>query len=87
MSIIKSASIPAAILALIVGWPVTAVSAPPKDWSKVPVNNVKLFYPGQSSYQWLRSPAHKRAYKKTIAGVSGAGPNRQNGIDLDQGVG
>ena len=70
MFTIRLASIPVAILALIVGWPVTAVSAPPKDWSKVPVKNVKLFYPGQSSYQWLRSPAHKRAYRKTIAGDS-----------------
>jgi hypothetical protein len=24
------------------------------DWSKVPVANVTLFYPGQSSYEWLR---------------------------------
>jgi hypothetical protein len=60
----------AAILALIVAWPATAVSTPPQEWSKVPAKNVKLFYPGQSSYQWLRSPAHKRAYKKTIAGDS-----------------
>ena len=25
------------------------------DWSKVPVTDVTLFYPGQSSYQWLRN--------------------------------
>lgn len=25
------------------------------DWSKVPVSTVPLFYPGQSSYEWLRS--------------------------------
>ncbi len=25
------------------------------DWSKVPVANVTLFYPAQSTYQWLRS--------------------------------
>ena len=31
------------------------------DWSKVPVTNVKLFYPGQSSYEWLRSDKHKGA--------------------------
>ena len=29
------------------------------DWSKVPVTSVKLFYPGQSSYEWLRSDRHK----------------------------
>jgi Ethylbenzene dehydrogenase len=31
------------------------------DWSKIPVANVPLFYPGQSSYEWLRSAAHKGA--------------------------
>ncbi len=47
-----------------------AQSAPPADWSKIPAKTVKLFYPGQSSYQWLRSPAHKRAQKKTAQGDS-----------------
>ena len=28
------------------------------DWAKVPVANVTLFYPGQSSYEWLRTSAH-----------------------------
>ena len=31
------------------------------DWSKVPATNVPLFYPGQSSYEWLRSSDHKGA--------------------------
>ncbi len=31
------------------------------DWSKIPAANVPLFYPGQSSYEWVRSPAHKGA--------------------------
>jgi len=30
------------------------------DWSKVPVKTVKLFYPGQSGYEWLLSPEHKK---------------------------
>jgi hypothetical protein len=25
------------------------------DWTKIPVANVSLFYPGQSSYEWLRN--------------------------------
>jgi hypothetical protein len=29
------------------------------DWSKVPVANVTLFYPGQSSYEWLRTSDHR----------------------------
>ncbi len=31
------------------------------NWAKVPATKIQLFYPGQSSYQWLRSPAHKGA--------------------------
>jgi len=31
------------------------------DWSKIAVSNVPLFYPGQSSYEWLRSGAHPGA--------------------------
>ena len=27
------------------------------DWSQVPARSLTLFYPGQSTYQWLRSPA------------------------------
>jgi hypothetical protein len=31
------------------------------DWSKIPATNVPLFYPGQSSYEWVRSTAHPGA--------------------------
>lgn len=31
------------------------------DWAKVPTATVPLFYPGQSSYEWTRSKAHKGA--------------------------
>ena len=43
----------------------TALAADPAkiDWSAVPTVQVGLFYPGQSSYQWLRSKAHKGASK------------------------
>lgn len=45
-----------------------STSAPP-DWSKVPTTQVRLFYPGQSTYQWLQGPEHKRnANKKVAAG-------------------
>lgn len=70
MSAIRLAAMPAAILALIVGWPATAFSAPPQDWSKLPTKTIKLFFPGQSSFQWLRSRAHKRADRKTRQGDS-----------------
>lgn len=37
-----------------------AIGADPAaiDWAKVPTHNVTLFYPGQSSYEWLRSDGH-----------------------------
>ncbi|MBT4933517.1 MAG: hypothetical protein HOJ87_10875 [Rhodospirillaceae bacterium] len=38
------------------------------DWSNVPTQDIKLFWPGQSTYQWLRSPAHKRADLQTKEG-------------------
>ena len=38
------------------------------NWSKVPTVTVPLFYPGQSSYQWLRSDAHKGAVEETKRG-------------------
>ncbi len=31
------------------------------DWKSVPVKTVALFYPGQSTFQWLRSPEHAGA--------------------------
>lgn len=35
-----------------------SIAAAPQDWSVVPTHEVRLFYPGQSSYQWLRSGEH-----------------------------
>ncbi len=72
MRTIKRAVISMTFLALTTGLPGAAVAADPAtvDWSQIPAKTVKLFFPGQSSYQWLRSPAHKRADKKTIAGES-----------------
>ena len=40
------------------------------DWNKIPSSKVALYYPGQSSYQWLRSEAHKGAAKETARGDS-----------------
>src|SRR3990167_9239460 len=34
------------------------------NWSKIPVTNIPLFYPGQSTYEWVRSDAHKGASKE-----------------------
>lgn len=47
-----------------------AMASAPSDWTQIPVKTIKMFYPGQSSFQWLRSPSHKRVYRKVIAGDS-----------------
>jgi len=47
-----------------------ASSANSVNWSSIDAKEVKLFFPGQSSYQWLRSKEHKRADKKTWQGDS-----------------
>ncbi len=40
----------------------------PSSWSNIPNNAIKLFYPGQSSYQWLSSSKHKRANNQVKKG-------------------
>lgn len=59
----------AALIVLAAG-PAFAANPATIDWSKISTNTVKLFYPGQSTLQWLRSPEHKRADKQTIKGES-----------------
>ncbi len=56
--------------AVLAAGPAFAAEAPAIDWSNVPTKSVSLFYPGQSSYQWLRSKEHKRAFRKTEQGDS-----------------
>jgi hypothetical protein len=46
----------------------SAWSAPPADWSQIPTNTVTLFYPGQASFQWVRSSDHRRADKQVLEG-------------------
>jgi hypothetical protein len=38
------------------------------NWSTLPAVTVPLFYPGQSSYEWLRSPEHKGASRQVARG-------------------
>lgn len=49
---------------------ISAMAADPAkiDWSRVPGTTVPLFYPGQSSYEWLRSDAHKGAARQVARG-------------------
>ena len=39
------------------------------DWSKIRATTIPLFYPGQSSYEWVRSDAHKGAAAKVARGA------------------
>ena len=55
-------------VAALVAGPALAVDPGSIDWSQVPSNSMTLFYPGQSTYQWLRSPEHKRADLQTVEG-------------------
>jgi hypothetical protein len=57
-------------------------AAEPKNWSEIPTKTIKLFYPGESTYQWLRSSAHKRANKKVIAGDSCASCHENEEKDM-----
>ena len=54
--------------AALVAGPAFAGDPAAVDWSKVPTKTIDLFWPGQSTYQWLRSPKHKRANLQTIEG-------------------
>lgn len=38
-----------------------ADTTPPIDWTSLPVEEITLFYPGQSSFQWLHSREHPGA--------------------------
>jgi len=55
-------------VAALTAGPAFAVDPATVNWSSVPTKTIKLFYPGQSTYQWLRSPAHKRANMQTKEG-------------------
>jgi len=50
--------------------PASAADAPTINWTAVPVTELTLFYPGQSSYEWLRSDAHKGAARRVQSGAA-----------------
>jgi hypothetical protein len=52
------------------------------DWSKVPAKTVTLFYPGQSTFQWARSPAHPGA---ALVAQNGACATCHNGQEAKLG--
>ena len=66
-NIMKRAALFLGVAALITG-PAFAGDPATVNWSNVPTKTIKLFWPGQATYQWLRSPAHKRADMQTKEG-------------------
>jgi hypothetical protein len=46
------------------------VSAQPEDWSSIPSTTITLFFPGQSSHQWLLGPDHEDAGEAVAEGES-----------------
>ena len=55
------------------------------DWSKIPVSSVTLFYPGQSSYEWLRSNDHKGASRQVARGDACVACHDEVGAEKDMG--
>lgn len=56
------------------------------DWSKIGATKLTLFYPGQSSYEWLRSDAHKGAAKEVRRGDSCTSCHDEPDGEKDQGA-
>ena len=77
----------ALFLSLAIGSLGTALAADPAkiDWSRIPVVNVPLFYPGQSSYEWLLSDAHKGAAKEVARGDACASCHDEPDFEKDLG--
>lgn len=55
------------------------------DWSRIKATSIPLFYPGQSSYEWLRSDAHKGANKEVARGDSCVSCHDEEDAEKDMG--
>ncbi len=62
-----------------------AADAAKINWSKIPAVTVPMFYPGQSTYEWLRSDAHKGANKKVQTGAACVSCHDESGAEKDLG--
>ncbi|HEX6363743.1 MAG TPA: ethylbenzene dehydrogenase-related protein [Albitalea sp.] len=65
--------------------PVLAADVATIDWSKVPSHKMTLFYPGQSSYQWLLGPGHKGAQREVARGDSCVSCHDETDAEKDMG--
>jgi hypothetical protein len=69
---VKAFKVPAAaaaISAALFAGGVLAADPATIDWKRVPTRTLTLFYPGQSTYQWLRSSSHPGAQMVTGGGA------------------
>lgn len=73
-------------LAALSAGPALAADPAKIDWSKIPAVNVPVFYPGQSSYEWLRSDAHKGAAKEVMRGDACASCHDEPDGEKDMGA-
>jgi len=74
------------ILAALAAGPALAADPAAIDWSKIPAVKVPVFYPGQSSYEWLRSDAHKGAAKEVKRGDACVSCHDEPEGEKDQGA-
>jgi hypothetical protein len=63
----------------------TAADPAKIDWNKIAAKKIDLFYPGQSSYEWLRSDAHKGASKEVKRGDSCVSCHDEQDAEKDMG--
>ncbi|MCF6234704.1 MAG: ethylbenzene dehydrogenase-related protein [Rhodobacteraceae bacterium] len=55
-------------VAVLVAGPALATEPDAITWSQIPTKDVTLFFPGETSYQWLRSAGHKNPLKGNVQG-------------------
>ena len=63
-----------------------AWAGPPADWSKIPTKSVNMFYPGQSTYEWLLTAEHKKGNRKVPKGVACAHCHEDDEEDMGEGI-
>lgn len=55
------------------------------NWARIPGVNVPLFYPGQSTYEWLRSDEHKNAAREVKRGDACTSCHDEDDAEMDLG--
>ncbi len=69
---------------ILLAGPALAADPATIDWSGVPTKTVELFFPGQSTYQWLRGPEHKQGQAPTIKGEYCFGCHAYEEVDIGE---